>query len=293
MGIGPEIIAKALEKMPRSGARFTIISARCAFEKYRLSKDVNFIEVKTKYKKPSLPAPSKYGGDISYKSLRLAVKLMLQKKYDALVTAPISKSAWLKAGVKFMGHTEVLDKYARCGRGATMMFISGPVACALVSEHYAIKDLPAAITKARIIKTVANFAEVLPKRAAIGVAALNPHAGDDGKIGREEIEIIAPALKNLRALGFNVSGPYPSDELWLKVRAGRFGGIVCMYHDQALSGLKLCAKKPAVHITAGLKFLRVSPTHGTAFDIAGKNRADAEGMAEALKFAARAKFPKS
>lgn len=293
MGIGPEVIVKALKKLPRANVRFTIVSARAAFEKYPLPKDVNFIEVKTKYKKPSRPAPSKYGGDISYKSLRLAVKLMLQKKYNALVTAPVSKSAWLKAGVKFMGHTEVLDKYARSGRGATMMFISGPAACALVSEHYAIKEVSSAITKARIIKTAENFAEILPSGAAIGVAALNPHAGDGGKIGREEIEIIAPALKVLRARGFNVSGPYPSDELWLKHRAGQLKGIICMYHDQALSGLKLCAKKPAVHITTGLKFLRVSPAHGTAFDIAGQNCADAEGMAEALKFAARAKFPKS
>ena len=117
-------------------------------------------------------------------------------------------------------------------------------------------------------------------------AALNPHAGDGGKIGTEEITIIAPLVKNLRNKGLNITGPLPLDSAWQKHLAGQFDGIFCLYHDAALLPLKLAAKEPAVHITYGLKFLRVSPVHGTAFDIAGQNIADASSMLAALKFAA-------
>lgn len=284
LGIGPEIITKALNKINRQNIKITVIGDFASLKEAGCDDMSNFIEVKTKYKKPIKRGPSKYGGDISFKSFRLAIDMMLAGKADALVTAPISKEAWAMANISFTGHTEVLKKYA-AKKGALMMFTSGKINCALVTEHYKIKDLSKGLTKKRIKDAVHIFADILGKEAEIALSALNPHAGDGGKLGEEEIKTITPAISELASEGFNVTGPYPVDSLWQKHTSGKFDGIVCMYHDAALLGLKLAAKKPIVHITAGLKFLRVSPTHGTAFDIAGKNIADANGMLATINYA--------
>ena len=139
------------------------------------------------------------------------------------------------------------------------------------------------------IKTGKDFAAALKKlgikNPRIGVSALNPHAGDNGKFGNEENKVISPAIATLRAAHIQADGPYPVDALWTKHIRGQFDGILCMYHDQALLGLKLATREPIVHITAGLDFLRTSPTHGTAFDIAGKNQADQNSMIAAILFA--------
>jgi 4-hydroxythreonine-4-phosphate dehydrogenase len=119
----------------------------------------------------------------------------------------------------------------------------------------------------------------------VAVAALNPHASDNGKFGTEEKKILAPVIRQLQKKGFQIEGPFPSDSLWYTHSQGKYDGILCMYHDQALAPLKIAAKEPIVHITAGLKFLRTSPTHGTAFDIAGKNQADPSSMIAAILFA--------
>lgn len=120
----------------------------------------------------------------------------------------------------------------------------------------------------------------------IALASLNPHGGDNGKFGDEEARTILPAVRALNKKRVRAEGPYPVDALWLAHAKGNFDGILCMYHDQALLGLKLATKEPVVHVTAGLDFLRTSPTHGTAFDIAGKNKADASSMVSAILFAA-------
>ena len=207
----------------------------------------------------------------------------------ALVTAPISKQSWALAGVPFTGHTEFLRKYY--GKTALMMFVSGALKCALVSEHFAIKDLHKIITRQRIEQTCLDFNSALKKLGVkhpqIALASLNPHGGDNGRFGKEEGQTILPAMNYLKKHGLRVQGPFPADSLWLAHKHGNFDGLLCMYHDQALLGLKLAAKEPIVHVTAGLRFLRVSPTHGTAFDIAGKNLADPQSMAAALLFAAQ------
>jgi 4-hydroxythreonine-4-phosphate dehydrogenase len=218
------------------------------------------------------------------------VHMMNAGSAHALVSAPISKEAWAMADVKFTGHTEVLKKYAAARGGeALMMFAAGRIKCALATEHLAIKDLPRALTKKRIKTAAQIFAQELGgPRAHIALSALNPHCGDGGKLGSEELKIISPAAAELKKAGYNISGPYPVDSLWQKHAAGGFDGILFMYHDAALTGLKLAARAPAVHITAGLRWLRVSPVHGTAFDIAGQNKADASGILAALKYAAGA-----
>ncbi|MDR0952976.1 MAG: 4-hydroxythreonine-4-phosphate dehydrogenase PdxA [Elusimicrobiota bacterium] len=283
LGIGPIVLVKALKKFKQNEGKirgksqknaalnFVVIGEKSSLLEAGWHIGLGkLIEVKTKYKKPAKIGPSKYGGDISFKALQMAVEMMLNGEAKALITAPISKEAWKMAGVKFTGHTDYLHEVA-AKEGALMMFTSGRVNAALVSEHLAIKDISRNLTKAKIIKTVEIFAKVLKTKKDIAIAALNPHAGDGGKLGDEEIKIIRPSMAALSQKGYKLSGPWPIDALWAKHAAGQFKGIVCMYHDQALLGIKLAAKEPIVHTTAGLKFLRVSPTHGTAFDLVAKN----------------------
>ena len=292
LGIGPEIIVKALKKF-KARADFTVIGERQSLLRAGWRDNMGtLVEVQSSFPKPGggKAGPSAWGGDISFRALTAAVRLMNAGRANALVSAPLSKEAWAMAGVQFTGHTEVLKKYASArGGAALMMFAAGKIKCALATGHLSIRDLPRALTK-QCIKTAARIfaAELGGKSAHIALGALNPHCGDGGKLGAEESKIISPAAAELRKAGYNISGPYPLDSLWQKHAAGSFDGILCMYHDAALTGLKLAAAAPAVHITAGLRWLRVSPVHGTAFDIAGQNKADANGMLAALEYAASA-----
>ena len=291
LGIGPEVTVKALQD-PRVQAACdaVIIGEPFSLIKAGYTPDLGaLIPVESLLKQPAGAEPSAWGGEISYKALQLACKLAAQKPGTAVVTAPISKQSWAKAKVPFTGHTEFLRKYY--GNTALMMFVSGAMRCALVSEHFAIKDLHKILTKARIVRAGKDFAAALKKlgikKPHMALCSLNPHGGDNGRFGNEEAKVIIPAISALRTDGIQAEGPYPVDSLWLAHARGNFDGILCMYHDQALLGLKLAAKEPIVHVTAGLDFLRVSPTHGTAFDIAGQNKADSSSMAAAILFAAR------
>lgn len=290
-GIGPEVLVKALRDPHVQAACRTVIigepdSLRAAGWSEQLAP---LIPMQSLSPRPRRPGPSAWGGEISYKALQLACRFAAQGRADAVVTAPISKQSWALAGVPFTGHTEFLRTYY--GAEALMMFASGPLRCALVSEHFAVRDLPRILTRARILRTGKSFAAALRRtgvaRPRLALSGLNPHNGDNGKFGNEENTVILPAMQALRRLHIQAQGPYPADALWLKHRQGQFDGILCMYHDQALLGLKLAAREPVVHITAGLDFLRTSPAHGTAFDIAGQNRADAASMTAAILTAAR------
>jgi 4-hydroxythreonine-4-phosphate dehydrogenase len=288
-GIGPEITVKALKKFKNKGLRFSVIGERAAMLAAGWHDALGtLIEIQSVLPRPRSSKPSKYSGDISYRAVMAAIYIMNTAAAAALVTAPVSKEAWMLAGVKFTGHTEVFKKYAAAKAcGALMMFNAGKINCATVTEHFAVKDLSRVLTKERIIESAKLFAAALGgKEAQLALSALNPHAGDGGKTGSEEIKIITPAAFALKKQGYNITGPYPVDSLWQKHACGKFDGILCMYHDAALLGLKLAAKTPVVHITAGLKWPRVSPAHGTAFDIAGKNIADESSMLAALTYAA-------
>lgn len=291
LGIGPEITVKALrDPRVQTLCKPVVIgepeSLRAAGWTDKLSA---LIALDCLPPKPTQHAPSAWGGEISFKALQLVCKLTAQGHAQAVVTAPISKQSWSMAGVPFTGHTEFLRHYY--GKTALMMFVSGNLRCALVSEHFAIGDLSKILTKQRVISAGKDFAKALKKLGIknphIGVSALNPHGGDNGKFGNEENKVILPAIAALRQARIHAEGPYPIDTLWTKHIHGQFDGILCMYHDQALLGLKLAAQAPIVHITAGLDFLRTSPTHGTAFDIAGQDKADPAGMVAAILFAAK------
>lgn len=237
----------------------------------------------------SKPGPTAAGGKASLEAVRSAYKLVKAGLFDALVTAPVSKEAWAMAGAPAPAHTDLFRLLER--REPLMLFSRGRINAALVTEHVAIKDLHRKLTKELVKQKARLFRSALEalgrKKPSITLCALNPHAGDGGVIGREEIERLIPAAAELRAAGMKITGPLPSDAAWAAHLAGSSDGLLCLYHDQALAPLKMApGAAPAVHWTWGLSFPRTSPAHGTAFDIAWKKKADPAGMAGAILFAA-------
>ena len=288
LSIGPEITVRALEN-PRvhRACRAVVIGEPNSLLRAGWSDKLGgLLAGKNAEKLPAKHAPSRVGGQLSFQAVKLGIKLALQH-HAPLVTAPISKQSWTLAGVPFTGHTELLRELTNAD--GLMMFVSGNLRCALVTEHFALSALP--LTKARVENAALLFARALKnlgiKNPKIGLCAVNPHASDNGKFGTEENEILLPAIKNLRRKGLKIEGPIASDAAWLAHLKGQYDGLLCMYHDQALLGMKLAAKKPIVHLTAGLPFLRTSPAHGTAFDIAGKKIADPQSMVSAILFAVK------
>jgi len=260
-GIGPEVVDKALQES--FDAELTVLGSRTG------------------------------GGKEALAAIDQALDLALAKKVDGIVTAPVSKERISRTGVPFIGHTEHLA--ARAGvKQPVMCFVAGSLRVALVTTHVSLRKLPAMVTADRILgilrETSAglrDFFGVLEPRLA--VCGLNPHAGEAGEFGREEIEIIAPAIDAARKEGIKAEGPYAADTVWKRP----CDAVIAMYHDQGLGPIK--AMHPdAVNVTLGLPFVRTSPDHGTAFDIAGKGVADPKPMIAAIRLAVemcRAKKP--
>ncbi|WP_424245324.1 4-hydroxythreonine-4-phosphate dehydrogenase [Elusimicrobium posterum] len=291
-GIGPEIAVKALEdKRVQDAVTPILIGDKSALLEQGFKEGTCMVvntSAKTCRAKQAIAGPSAEGGLSSFEAVAMAARLVSKGEVKAMITGPVSKESWHMAGINFTGHTEFLKHFAKVDN-VLMMFVSGKLTVGLVSEHFAIRDLHKEITPKRIIRAtelLSKYLKQFKKNPLIGVAAINPHAGDGGKLGYEEIEIIKPAVAVLKKEGINVQGPLPVDSLWQKHAKGAFDGIICMYHDQAMLGLKLAAKEPIVHITYGLPFMRTSPTHGTAFDIAGNHEADPASMIAAILKAA-------
>ena len=235
-------------------------------------------------------APSLEGARAAFLSLERACDLTLRGEASALVTNPVSKAMLRRAGFRYRGQTEYLS--ARTKRRAVMMLAAPGLRVALVSTHLPLRDAPKYLTVARVSDTGETVAAALREDFGIAeprlaVAALNPHAGEEGRLGREEIEIIAPAIENLRARGVKASGPHPADALFHKDMRRRYDAALCMYHDQALIPLKMLGREEGVNVSLGLPIVRTSPDHGTAFDIAGEGKADPSSLAAALKMAHR------
>ena len=205
--------------------------------------------------------------------IKKAVELALRRQVDGIVTAPISKEALKMAGFKWPGHTEMLADLTNT-KDYAMMLVGGPLRVILVTIHTALKNVPDLITRQRIIKTIRLAKKACDmlriKKPRIAVAGLNPHAGEAGIFGDEEIKKIIPAVKEAIKEGIPVSGPYPPDTIFHKAYKGEVDIIVCMYHDQGLIPLKMIAFDKGVNVTVGLPFVRTSPDHGTAYDIAWK-----------------------
>ncbi|MCM2266432.1 MAG: 4-hydroxythreonine-4-phosphate dehydrogenase PdxA [Elusimicrobiales bacterium] len=296
LGIGPEITVKALRaaRVRRACAPFVIGDTAALRRAGWTPALCPLIPADAAGLASLRPRPTAAGGRASLAAVLLAVKLMRSGFFQALVTAPVSKEAWALAGAPAPAHTDLLRLLER--REPLMLFSRGRVNAALVTEHTPVKDLSRRLTAKLVEQKAALFAAALRalgrKRPAITLCALNPHAGDGGVLGREEIRVLRPAAAALRRRGLDISDPLPSDAAWAAHLRGRGDGLLALYHDQALAPLKVApGAAPAVHWTWGLSFIRTSPAHGTAFDIAGRNKADAAGMTEAVLFAARLARP--
>jgi len=236
--------------------------------------------------------PTQEGGRAAAGCIQKAVQLALSKQVDGIVTAPISKEALKMAGMKWPGHTEMLADLTAT-RDCAMMIIGGPLRVILVTIHTALRNVADLITRRKIVRTILLAKKACAmlgiRRPRIAVAGLNPHAGEKGIFGDEEIRKIIPVVREAVKKGIPVSGPYPPDTIFHKAYIGDIDIIVCMYHDQGLIPLKMIAFEKGVNVTVGLPFIRTSPDHGTAYDIAWKGIADPSSMIEAIKLAAKLK----
>jgi len=227
-------------------------------------------------------------GSAAVRYIKKAVELALDGEIDGIATAPISKEAMNRAGFNYPGHTELLGELTRT-KHFTMMFIGGELNVALVTTHMALKDVPKAIKKERVYKTIEivnnglkDFGIKTPK---IAVCALNPHGGEGGIFGNEEEKEILPAILEAKDNGFNAEGPYSADTLFYRAAKEKFDAVISMYHDQGLIPVKIKGFGRSVNATMGLPIIRTSVDHGTAFDIAGKGVADHKSLLEALRIA--------
>jgi 4-hydroxythreonine-4-phosphate dehydrogenase len=311
-GVGPEIIAKALTSSGIGKSCIPIIIGDTRIMKSALHliksqlalreisspdeaensrRHLHIINIDNKdLATPPLSKPSASGGKACISYVREAVGFVMRKQVTGLVTAPISKEALKMAGFIWPGHTEMLAELSRT-KNYAMMLIGGQLRVILVTIHTALKNVPDMITRQRILRIIRLAKEACDmlniRDPHIGVAALNPHAGEAGMFGKEEITKIAPAIRQANREGIPVSGPYPPDTIFHKAYQGELDIVVCMYHDQGLIPLKMIAFDKGVNVTVGLPFIRTSPDHGTAYDIAWKGKANPSSMIEAIKLAAR------
>jgi 4-hydroxythreonine-4-phosphate dehydrogenase len=310
-GIGAEIIIKSLTD-PDLRQRATYIvfgfSEQLSYTADRLDMDFVFFRdhhediraynhqiTVLDYDEFSVPASmprgaSKIGGAASMAFCEGAISAARRGLIDAMVTAPVSKTSWKLAGQnRFPGHTELLAK--RCGtKNVAMMFVSPKLKVVLATIHQALFDVRNSFTIGCVFNPMDLADQALRdwfgiEKPRLGIAGLNPHAGEDGRFGDEEQRIIEPAILLANEAGINATGPLPADTIFLKALDGEFDAVVAMYHDQGLIPIKLLAWKDAVNLTLGLPIIRTSPDHGTAFDIAAKDIADPSSMKAAIRLA--------
>jgi 4-hydroxythreonine-4-phosphate dehydrogenase len=305
-GIGPEIVAKTLAC---GGEPAVVYGSRVVMDDIvrRLGLDVvvrsanapsaapepghlDVIEVTDIAKPPPFGEISAVSGKAAYDAIVAAIAAARRGEVSGIVTAPIHKEALSRAGIKYPGHTEILADQGGAGRVA-MMLANDEIRTVLVTIHTSLRtaidqaDFPAQMSAIRLAHAGGRALGIAEPR--IAVAGLNPHAGEGGLFGDEEIRIITPAIEAARAEGIDASGPWPGDTVFMQARAGRFDVVVAQYHDQGLIPVKYLGLEKGVNITLGLPFVRTSPDHGTAFDIAGRGVADASSFATAIAYARR------
>jgi 4-hydroxythreonine-4-phosphate dehydrogenase len=313
-GIGPELALRAWRELAGEGPPFFVIADPAALRDLarRLAFPVPLAIVTpgeavgafdralpvVPLSVPAAAAPGRPDGAFAaatIQSIERAVRYVHSGEAGAVVTNPIAKHVLYEAGFEFPGHTEFLGRLSeQWGARAqpVMMLWSPELSVAPVTIHIPLADVPAALTRDLIVSTARIVATDLRKRFGIArprlaVAGLNPHAGEGGAMGREEVETIVPAIAQLRAEGIEAAGPYPADTMFHAAARSRYDVALAMYHDQGLIPIKTLAFDKGVNVTLGLPFVRTSPDHGTAFDIAGKGLANPASLIEALRLAAR------
>ena len=325
-GIGPEIVAKAFRDAPRDlqacfvvGDVATLRRAAQAIARPGMP-DVPVAQIGAPAEAldmpprcipvlqlPGIAGPQPWGqvsaaaGQAAADAVVWATRAALRGEVAGLVTAPLHKEALSAAGVPYPGHTELLQAEAARHQGVAlsampvrMMLASDELRTVLVSIHVALRDAIAAVTRDNVLQTLhithQALSRSLGRAPRIAVAGLNPHAGEGGLFGREEIEVIAPAVATARAQGLDVHGPFAPDTVFMRARStpgqpGEFDVVIAMYHDQGLIPVKYLGVDKGVNVTLGLPLVRTSPDHGTAFDIAGQGIADASSLIEAVRMA--------
>jgi len=274
-GIGPEIAEKALRDPRVVGVCRPVLYGACE------------PEALAKFPCGSVNAAS---GQAAYDAIVEATGDALHQRVAAIVTAPVNKAAFAAAGLPWKGHTDLLGHLCQAPDVA-MMFWSDRLRVVLATVHIPLSEVPAAITEEGLLKTIALTAASLPKfgfaSPRIGVAGINPHAGEGGLLGREDAAVIAPAVAKARERGIDVAGPFPADTLFVRAVRGEFDCVVAAYHDQGLVPVKLLAFGRSVNVTLGLPIVRTSVDHGTAFDIARQGIADEGSLVEAILLAVK------
>lgn len=304
-GIGPEIVIKTLNKIyKQSDSTFSFICPKNVFEfytkitppKFNFYYSDNLHSLKNKSVKIfdlgkgkiTLAKPTKSSGKISFNAVTMAAKACINKKFDAMITAPISKESFNKAGIKYPGHTELLAEMTE-QKNFVMMFLSQRMKAALLTIHIPLSKVSSVITKELLSSKLKTIVKSLKKdfnisNPKIAILGLNPHAGENGVIGKEEINIIAPFIKT-SSLKKYLNGPYSSDAFFANHDYNNYDLVFAMYHDQVLIPFKMMNFNEGVNYTAGLPIIRTSPDHGTAFNIAGKNIANENSMLQAFHYA--------
>jgi len=309
-GIGPEIILKSITHASfNKTIQPVLIGSIEVFDYYarRLKLPLKFESVESvpaKFSSGIIPVIDTFpvtvkniqtgkiapdAGKCAGTAIERAAQLCSKNSVDAMVTAPISKEALHYAGYNFPGQTEMLAMLSRSSR-VTMMLIAKSFRVGLATIHLPISEVAQNIFQERIIEKLETLSESLTRDFAIetphiAVLGLNPHAGENGSIGKEEKDIIAPAIAKVRMKGINAEGPFAADGFFGMKREKKFDAVLAMYHDQGLIPLKMSGFHDGVNYSAGLKIIRTSPDHGTAFDLAGKGKANPQSMLAAIAMA--------
>jgi len=307
-GIGPEVALKTLADVELTEVTPVILSSRQVVDYYADQLDLELpfhytddpkqlksgqVNILRAYDDDTIEispgSMTEEGGKLAMMAVAKAADLCLSGQADALVTAPISKEAINKAGYLFPGHTEFLAEKTHTDQ-YMMMLVNRDLRVGLVSIHVPLAEVPGYITQSSVFSHISIMHQSLKmdfniKEPNIAVLGLNPHAGDGGIIGTEEIEIIEPAIRKAREEGMDATGPYPGDGFFGNRKYKKCDGILAMYHDQGLIPFKTLSFGTGVNFTAGLPIIRTSPDHGTAFDIAGKNLADPSSFRQAFELA--------
>jgi 4-hydroxythreonine-4-phosphate dehydrogenase len=306
-GVGPEIIVKAFASihcLPKAhyilfGSRYVLeqeqeaLSLDFSLPSFTSLKDISELgaslyEVDCPVYTVEKGRPSKKNGDSSFRYYDNAVQEAQAGNLQAIVTAPVSKHSWNLAGIPWAGHTDYLNHlYPE----AIMFFWSEALKVALYTHHLPLREALEGIKAEPLLDFFLRLQKYLEKTPLhdheLLVAGLNPHAGEEGLMGSEEVEKILPAIENARKKGIPISGPYPPDAVFRKALNHPDKIVISLYHDQGLIPFKMHSFEQGVNVTLGLPFVRTSPCHGTAFDIAGKGLADPQSMIEAIKLAHR------
>ena len=290
-GVGPEVISKAISSIDLKGlCDFVIFGDKEIMQKAGGSSDARIIECSDFGFKDLEPGViDKEAGQASLEYIRSAVKSALADELDAIVTAPISKESTHLTGSKYPGHTEMLKDLTGSNQ-AIMMFEGSKFKVMLVTIHEALSNVPKLISQEKVFSTINITYESLTNlfkitEPKIVVCGLNPHAGESGAFGDEEIKHIIPAVEKAKEKGINIDGPLPADTLFYYAYQGKWDAVIAMYHDQGLIPFKMTSFDDGVNITLGLPIIRTSPDHGTAFDIAWKGIANPSSMTAAIKVA--------